>query len=162
MLANLGLSGIPIGRRYVTKLSVLIVDDNPLYVAAATQFLINVCGVEVVGVAGSGDEGIAHARALEPDLVLIDQGMNGMTGLETAAKLKALKQPPVVVIVTLNANRQLREHAVESGCEAVLSKIDFARDIPGCIEAVVSRRRNDGAGQGCLAAAGGMVDELLS
>lgn len=129
----------------MNKLSVLIVDDNPLYVVAATRFLTDVCGVDVVGVAASGDEGIARATALRPDLVLIDQGMSGMSGLEASAKLRTLKKPPAVVIVTLNVSRQLLEHAIENGCEAVLSKIDFTRDIPSCLDALRSRRLSDGA-----------------
>lgn len=124
----------------MTKLSVLIIDDNPLYVVAASRFLVEVCGVDVVGVAASGNEGIDRATALHPDLVLIDQRMSGMSGLETSVKLRALSQPPAVVMVTLNATRHLRDRAVEHGCEAVVSKIDFARDIPSCIEALMSRR----------------------
>lgn len=130
----------------MTRLSVLIIDDNPLYVVAASRFLVEVCGVDVVGVAASGNEGIDRASALHPDLVLIDQRMSGMSGLEASVRLKALSQAPAVVMVSLNATRHLCDHALAQGCDAVVSKVDFARDMPSFIEALRSRHA-------CVAAA---------
>jgi two-component system response regulator AlgR len=54
----------------------------------------------VVGEAANGEEALAAARETDADLVLLDQKMPGMSGLETAAALAELDPPPAVVLVT--------------------------------------------------------------
>ncbi len=123
------------------RLNVLLIDDNPLFVVAASRFLSEFCDVNVVAAAGDGVEGLARARELNPDVVMIDQGMSPLTGLDTVVSLRALPAPPAVIIVTLNATPQLRQAARERGCELVISKIDFTRQIGPALEALAAERR---------------------
>ena len=57
-------------------------------------------GYIVIGEATNGEDAVAAASESEVDVVLLDQKMPGMTGLETAAALAALDPPPAVVLVT--------------------------------------------------------------
>jgi DNA-binding NarL/FixJ family response regulator len=127
------------------RLSVLIVDDNPLFAVAATRFLTDFCSVEVTGVAASGEEGIARTAELRPDIVLIDQSMAGISGLEAGATIRTQPQPPIVVMVTLNASSAMRDKARMFGCEALVSKIEFTSQMPELLESI--RRRITGTAQ---------------
>ena len=66
--------------------SVLIVDDHPSFRATA-RLLLESEGFEVVGEAADGAAGLREARALEPDLVLLDVQLPDIDGFEVAAQL---------------------------------------------------------------------------
>lgn len=66
--------------------TVLIVDDHPAFRASA-RMLLEDEGFEVVGEAESGKTGLDLARALEPDLVLLDVALPDLSGLEVAERL---------------------------------------------------------------------------
>jgi DNA-binding NarL/FixJ family response regulator len=65
---------------------VLIVDDHPIFRAAARQ-LLEVEGYDVVGEAGDGASALAAARELHPDVVLLDIQLPDLDGFEVAARL---------------------------------------------------------------------------
>ncbi len=62
---------------------VLLVDDHPLMRRGINQLLSFEEEFEVVAEAGSGAEAIALAHDLQPDLILLDLNMKGMSGLDT-------------------------------------------------------------------------------
>lgn len=95
----------------MTKLRVLIVDDEPLARLRLRGLLADGLqpAVDVVAEAGSAAEAL-HALALhEVDAVLLDIHMPGLDGLGLAARLKAQGQPAAVVFVTAHA-----EHALQA------------------------------------------------
>ena len=64
------------------SVSVLIVDDHALVRAGLTLVLEAADGIEVVGEAGSAEEGVRQARLLKPDIVLMDVTMPGASGID--------------------------------------------------------------------------------
>jgi DNA-binding NarL/FixJ family response regulator len=126
----------------MSRLKAYLIDDNTLFVIAASRFLTDFCGVEVVGVAQSAGEAFERISELQPDVVLVDQNLPGMSGLEAAARLKADANGPAVVIVTLNATAELRARAVRTGCDGFVSKVEFTAEIPGLIELLASKRQD--------------------
>jgi DNA-binding NarL/FixJ family response regulator len=77
----------------------LIVDDHEGFRESARS-LLALAGVEVVGEAFDGQGGLALARELAPDLVLLDISLPDMSGFVVAEELAALPSPPVVVLVS--------------------------------------------------------------
>lgn len=68
-------------------ITVLIVDDQPLMLHALQTFIENEDGVSVVGTAEDGEAAVEAAKALEPDLVLMDIKMPRLNGIEATRKI---------------------------------------------------------------------------
>jgi DNA-binding NarL/FixJ family response regulator len=118
---------------------VLIVDDDPLVRSALRLMLGGQPDVEVVGEAGDGRSGIAVARDLRPDVVLMDIRMPVLDGLAATIELRRSPDPPhVIVLTTFDADDYVLR-ALASGADGFLLK-DTAP--PEILEAI--RRVSDG------------------
>ena len=96
-------------------MKVLVVDDEPLARERLLRLLADLRPGEQCWQASSGDEALALAAEVEPDLVLLDISMPGKDGIEVAAALDQLRQPPAIVFCTAHdeyALEALRQHAV--------------------------------------------------
>jgi DNA-binding NarL/FixJ family response regulator len=101
---------------------VLIVDDDPLVRSALTLMLGGQSGVEVVGHAGDGREGVALAASLRPDVVLMDIRMPLLNGLEATREMHARPEPPrVIVLTTFDADEHV-VGALAAGADGFLLK----------------------------------------
>ncbi|HZP92293.1 MAG TPA: response regulator transcription factor [Burkholderiales bacterium] len=127
----------------MSQLKVFLIDDNTLFLVAASRFLIDFCKVKVVGVAQSVAEALQKIPEAAPDLVLLDQTMPGTSGLDAVSTIKKLPEHPAVILVTLNADSATREEALRAGCDGFVSKIDFTAELPPLLEAH-ARRMGDG------------------
>jgi DNA-binding NarL/FixJ family response regulator len=85
------------------RLRCLIVDDNASFLKAATALLERE-GVSVVGVASNGGEALTHARALRPDVILLDIALGAESGLEIARRLdEADPNGATVILISTHA-----------------------------------------------------------
>lgn len=103
---------------------VLLADDQVLVRAGFRALLDATDGIEVVGEAGDGDEAVALARELVPDVVLMDVRMPGTDGLEATARITAdprLANVRVVVLTTFELDEYVFE-ALRSGASGFLVK----------------------------------------
>ncbi|HEX4939498.1 MAG TPA: response regulator, partial [Candidatus Kapabacteria bacterium] len=99
------------------KTTVLIIDDHPMLRRGVMQLLALDDELEAVGEASSGDEGIKLALALDPDLILLDLNMHGMSGIDT---LKALRTADVfsrVLVFTVSDNHEDVVSALKAGAD---------------------------------------------
>ena len=77
---------------------ILIVEDERL-IAQGLWLRVTALGHTVVGLAASGEEPIAQAAALEPDIILMDIGFRGaMDGIDAARHIRARAQIPVIYL----------------------------------------------------------------
>lgn len=121
-------------KRLMSALRVLLVDDSPAFLKAATQFLTDFCGAVVIGCASSGEEAIEMVEELSPQLVLMDLDMEGIGGLEAAQRIKMRANAPTVVLVSLNAGAEYRNIADSLGIDGFVSKTEFTVQIPRLLE----------------------------
>ena len=70
---------------------VLIVDDHPLFRRGLVQLLQVIPAFQLVGEAAGGAEGLALARELRPDLILLDLNMRDVSGLDVLRGLRAAR-----------------------------------------------------------------------
>ena len=82
----------------MSKLRVLIVDDEPLARDRVRAFLRDESSVEIVGECGSGPEAITAIERDRPDVVFLDVQMPGCDGLQVVAQLPAARRPAVVFV----------------------------------------------------------------
>lgn len=85
-------------------------------------------GFAVVGEAASGDEAIELAAQLHPDLVLMDVQMPGIDGIETTRRIRALDNPPVVVVMSTHESGDYEAVAVAAGAVGFVPKSQFSFD----------------------------------
>jgi DNA-binding NarL/FixJ family response regulator len=127
------------------KIRVLIVDDDPNFVEAATALLAADQRLEVVGGAGNGEEAVAKAAALRPQVVAMDVVMPGMDGLAAARMILSSEPECRVVLVSgsifVEREEQGLEAARAAGASAYLVK---SRAVLELADTVVSVARASG------------------
>lgn len=88
-------------------MKILLADDEPLARSRLNRLLAEIPEADLVGEVSNGLELVSQARALEPDVVLLDIHMPGLDGLQAAHELKSLPLPPAVVFVTAYSEHAL-------------------------------------------------------
>ena len=81
-------------------LKILIVDDEPLARQRLRSVIEELGGEMAVSEAGNGEQAIALCQQLQPDVVLLDIRMPGMSGIEVAHHLNKLEAPPAIIFTT--------------------------------------------------------------
>ena len=100
----------------------LLVDDRSAVRTGLKIWLSLEPDLEVVGEASDGAEAISLARALRPDVVLMDVEMPGMDGISATAALHSAAPQSAVVILTLYDDTATRTLAREAGVAAFVAK----------------------------------------
>ena len=95
-------------------------------------------GYEVVGETGRGDEVIGLVRSLEPDLVILDIKMPGMTGIQ-AAEIITEEGLAAVILLTAFSQQELVQQASNAGVLAYLVKPFQRSDLVPSIELALAR-----------------------
>ena len=113
---------IPAPRPAVQAVRVLVVDDDQA-VADSAALLLELKGYRV-RVAYSGEDAIEQARGFLPQIVLIDIGMHGIDGYETAARLRELPggRAMHLIAVTGYGDEQTQRHSRDAGIDYHLVK----------------------------------------
>jgi CheY-like chemotaxis protein len=97
-------------------------------------------GLSVIGEAASGTEAIAAVERIEPVVVVFDEMMPDMTGVEAAAQVRRLRPAQIMVLCTAYLDERVIERARAAGMDAWLAKQDVA-DLPDLIRSLVAARK---------------------
>ena len=119
---------------------ILIIDDHPLFRKGVVQLIAMAPHLEVVGEVSNGELGVAMAKTLDPDLILLDLHMTGMGGIET---LKAIRDADLdcrVVILTVSDNADDLVAAIRSGADGYLLKDMEPEDLLTAIDETLNGR----------------------
>lgn len=100
---------------------VLLADDHPLF-RDGLATLLRTRGMDVVGEASNGVEAVEKARALKPDLILMDVNMPQMNGLEATRIVKTERPETKIVILTVSDDDENLFEAIKSGAQGYLLK----------------------------------------
>ena len=106
--------------------SVMIVDDQPPFRDVARTVVAVTPGFQVADEAGSGELAIERARAVRPDLVLMDINLPGISGFEASRRIRAGLPGTVVVLLSSYTRADLPAHANTCGAARYVHKEDIS------------------------------------
>jgi DNA-binding NarL/FixJ family response regulator len=112
--------------------TVLIVDDHPSFRGMARALLENE-GYAVVGEAPDGASAVEQARALRPDIVLLDVQLPGLDGFAVAERLAAEPDPPAVVLISSRAPASYRRRLRASPARGFVAKSELSGECLGAL-----------------------------
>jgi two-component system NarL family response regulator len=103
----------------------LLVDDHALFLQSL-KVLLSTSGYEVVGTAKDGLEALQQARALHPDLILMDIDMPVCDGLAATRLIKAEMPESKIVMLTVSSSDDYLFEAIKSGASGYMLKSQSA------------------------------------
>jgi len=118
----------------MSRLRVLIADDQPLMRAGFKAVLEATGTIEIVAEAGDGAEAIAAAELHEPDVILMDIRMPGVDGIEATRRLPRRR---VLVLTTFGLDEYIVE-ALRAGASGFLTKDAPAAELVAAVRAVAA------------------------
>jgi DNA-binding NarL/FixJ family response regulator len=118
-----------------THIRVLIVDDHAVVRTGLRVFLDLQPDIDVVGEAADGSEGVALARRLEPDVILMDLLMPNMDGITAIGRVKAERPETEIVTMTSFIEEDKVTAALEAGASGYVLKDAEAEEVAAAVRA---------------------------
>ncbi|MGR5064379.1 response regulator [Photobacterium sp. DNB22_13_2] len=106
----------------MTCWKIMIVDDHPLMRRGISQLLSFENDFEMVGEASNGADAVLLAQEKEPDLILLDLNMKGMSGLDTLNAMRAEAIQARIVVLTVSDSRSDVKALINAGADGYLLK----------------------------------------
>jgi DNA-binding NarL/FixJ family response regulator len=113
----------------MSRISVLLIDDNPVFLSIATQFLQAHDDLMVIGAVTGGEEALLQAQGLRPDVVLVDLAMPDLPGLEIIPRLRSVLPEAGVIALTTYDDDAYRRAALDAGANEFVSKTDMGSEL---------------------------------
>jgi two-component system nitrate/nitrite response regulator NarL len=132
-------------------ISVMLIDDNPGFLRATTQFLEVQKDMTVVGTAEGGLEALEKAQKLQPQVILVDLAMPGMPGLETIPRLRQLLPNAGIIALTVMNTSSFRRAALDAGADHFIPKPSMRTSLLPTIRKIAKNGQGKRAGKAAAA-----------
>lgn len=114
-------------------ISVLVVDDHTLFRRGLIALLKQEEGVVVLGEAADASEALSAALTLQPDLILLDNHMPGMRGVDLLPELRRKVPGARVLMLTVSEDEQDLSEALRNGAQGYLLKTVDGEDLAAAL-----------------------------
>ncbi|GAB2530254.1 response regulator [Simplicispira piscis] len=104
------------------NVSILVVDDHTLFRRGLIALLEQYPGLQVVGEAGDAAQALRLAPALQPDIILLDNHLPGVAGIDAVQDLRKLAPAARVLMLTVSEDAQDLATALRNGAQGYLLK----------------------------------------
>ena len=122
----------------MSRRTVLVVDDHPLYREGLVTALSMLDGVDVVAEAGDGALAVELALGLAPDVVVMDLNMPGLGGIEATRRITAQLPGTAVLVLTMLEGDDALFAAMRAGARGYLLKGADRQEIARALETVAN------------------------
>ncbi len=126
--------------RKLSVITILLVDDFEPWHAVIKLFIKLNSLLQVVDTAASGAEAIEKAHLLQPNLVLLDVGLPGISGIEAATQIRRVSPDSKIIFLTENDCEMVKEKALSTGACSYVLKSDVAQSLLPAIELAVGEQ----------------------
>jgi DNA-binding NarL/FixJ family response regulator len=134
------ISGVRGRFQVADNLSVVLVEDHPIFREGLRALVVTSMGYEVIGEAEDGLQAIELCRSCTPDLVLMDLSLPNINGIEAAGRIKGLCPKTIILAVTVHMDDEYISAAFQSGVDGYVLKDANRSEIIEAIRTVVSGR----------------------
>jgi DNA-binding NarL/FixJ family response regulator len=114
----------------------LIVDDHPLWRRELRATLFRHPRWKIVGEASNGIDAVQQAKALRPDLILLDVGLPTIDGIEAARRILAHDPRSRILFLSAHESWDIAEAVLTIGARGYIGKTDVARRLLPAMEAI--------------------------
>lgn len=111
-----------VSKENMMKLRILIVDDMPSMRLLMKQYLRGNEAVVVVGEASNGEEALMKTQESQPDVIILDMSMPGLSGVEVARRIKSLSPNIYVYLCSAYELKEFRELKIDSPADGFIQK----------------------------------------
>jgi DNA-binding NarL/FixJ family response regulator len=122
----------------LTQTTVMVADDHAGFRGALERLVSSTADLLLVGSACGGEDAVAQAARLRPQVVVMDLSMPGVSGVDATRRVRALPRPPAVV--ALSGSRELTSDAIAAGAAFSLLKDVHPDELLAVIRAAASQR----------------------
>lgn len=142
-------------------ISVLLVDDHPVVIEGLRKVLATAGDLEVIGEARDAASALDQARALRPEVILLDLRMPGASGIQATRRLQEQGVTSAVIVLTSYGDQAYVRQALEAGATGYLLKSAPPEQLIAAIRAAARGRRplSPELLDGVLAEFGGLARE---
>ena len=139
-----------------TVIRVLLADDHQVLRDGLRALLESQPDMQVVAEAGTGDDAFRLAATARPDVIVMDLGMPGLSGLDAIRQIRQQQLPVHIVVLSMHGGKEIVMQALEAGSDGYVPKSSAHTSLLQAIRVVH-------AGQRFLhpTAATAVVDEML-
>lgn len=115
---------------------ILLADDHAILRDGIRALLSDETDLNVVGEAENGRQALEQARALRPDIVIMDIGMPLLSGLEATTQIRRDVPEARVLILTMHQNEEYLAHVLAAGASGYVLKDVAGRELVSAIRQV--------------------------
>ncbi len=116
---------------------VFIVEDHPVFREGLVRMLSTETGLEICGEAGDYEKGLSGIKRQKPDLVLVDLELPGKSGLDLIKRVRALKLPVKLLVVSMYDEALYADRVLRAGGDGYIMKEESPEEIVGAIRDVL-------------------------
>ncbi len=120
----------------MSKVRVLVVDDHAVVRRTICGLLSRDSAIDVICQTASGEDAVAKAAELQPDLVTMDIGLPGISGIEAARQICQLVPNCKIIFLSQHDSSQMVKEAMNVGGHGYVTKIDAAEELLHAIRSV--------------------------
>jgi DNA-binding NarL/FixJ family response regulator len=118
-----------------------VVDDYEPWRRYVVSKLEKVAELQIIGEVCDGLTSVEQAKALQPDLILLDIGLPTINGIEAAKRIREVSPLSKILFVSESRSFEIAEEALKTGATGYVVKSDAATELLPAIKAVLEGRR---------------------